>query len=55
MSRLLHPRTEDQRAAATTLTNVVFVALIIWLLAGALPAPTDSMPTSSLQTEAPSR
>jgi hypothetical protein len=55
MPRLLRPRTEDQRAAATTLVNVVFVALITWLLAGALPAPTDSMLTSSLRTEAPGR
>lgn len=55
MSPLLRPRTEDQRAAATTLTNVVFVALIIWLLADALPAPTDSVLTSSLQMEAPDR
>ena len=55
MQRLLRPRNDDQRAAATRLVNVVFVALITWLLAGALPVPVDSVLTSSLLTEAPAR
>lgn len=52
MPRLLRPRTAHQRAAATTLVNVVFVALITWLLAGTLPASTDRFVTSSVRLEA---
>lgn len=48
MPRLPRPRTDRQRATAIALTNVVFLTLVTWLLAGSLPAGTDPRPTATV-------